>query len=106
MFIDVKYSCKVAILTYLKLYSVFVGLQMGMCVYCKSVVPFNTTNCVVCESPIPAQNQPQASIKLHNKLICTSCGTANPNNLSQCVTCETKLAGQQKVRDIQVHGDA
>ena len=38
--------------------------KMGACVYCKSVVPFNTTSCVVCEGPIPVQyHQPNVEIR-------------------------------------------
>lgn len=76
--------------------------QMGTCVYCKSVVPFNTSSCVVCEGPIPNQNQPQASIRLAEKLVCTLCGTANPANLSQCITCDTRLptSAQQKPMNV------
>ncbi|CAH1791938.1 unnamed protein product [Owenia fusiformis] len=70
--------------------------QMGMCVFCKSMVPFNTPQCLICEAPIPAQNQPQASIKLDDKLLCVVCGTANPSNLVTCVTCESKLPTQAK----------
>ncbi|KAL5008801.1 hypothetical protein ScPMuIL_014382 [Solemya velum] len=72
--------------------------QMGMCVYCKSVVPFNTPSCIVCEGPIPQQNQPQASVRLLDRIVCTLCGTANPSNLSSCVTCDERLtsAGSQK----------
>ena len=65
--------------------------QMGTCVYCKTMVPFNTPTCVVCEGPIPNQNQPMASIKLADKLVCLLCGTANPAHLTQCVTCDTPL---------------
>ncbi|VDH96411.1 Hypothetical predicted protein [Mytilus galloprovincialis] len=38
--------------------------KMGTCVYCKSVVPFNTQSCVVCEGPIPLQyHQPNPEIR-------------------------------------------
>lgn len=75
---------------------------MGTCVYCKSVVPFNTTSCVVCEGPIPNQNQPQASIRLAEKLVCTLCGTANPANLTQCITCDTRLPSSAHQRSVNV----
>ncbi|KAH3844481.1 double zinc ribbon and ankyrin repeat-containing protein 1-like [Dreissena polymorpha] len=65
--------------------------QMGTCVYCKTLVPFNTPTCVVCEGPIPNQNQPMASIRLTDKAVCTLCGTGNPANLPQCITCDTLL---------------
>lgn len=29
------------------------GRKMDICSYCKSMVPFNTTHCVVCEGPLP-----------------------------------------------------
>ncbi|KAK3092414.1 hypothetical protein FSP39_002533 [Pinctada imbricata] len=32
--------------------------KMGMCQYCRSVVPFNVPTCVVCEAPIPGQHKP------------------------------------------------
>ena len=77
---------------------------MGTCVYCNTVVPFNTTSCVVCEAPMPNQNQPQASIKLADKIVCTLCGTANPANLTLCLTCDVQLpsATQQKVSDFHI----
>lgn len=65
--------------------------QMGTCVHCHSHVPFNTTNCLVCEAPIPPQNQPQAAVKLAHKLVCIACGTGNPANLNNCVTCQARL---------------
>lgn len=38
--------------------------KMGTCVYCKSVVPFNTASCVVCEGPIPLQyHQPNPELR-------------------------------------------
>ncbi|KAM8946386.1 double zinc ribbon and ankyrin repeat-containing protein 1 isoform 2-T2 [Pelodytes ibericus] len=67
------------------------GAQMGLCVECRSMVPMNTPSCIVCEAPLFAQMQPQASINLKDKTICRSCGTGNPINLKHCVTCEAKL---------------
>ncbi|XP_013986605.1 double zinc ribbon and ankyrin repeat-containing protein 1 [Salmo salar] len=67
------------------------GGQMGLCVHCKTMVPVNTPTCVVCEAPMSPQLQPQASLRLQNKVICPSCGTGNPPHISNCVTCETKL---------------
>uniref|UniRef100_A0A3P8ZGK3 Double zinc ribbon and ankyrin repeat-containing protein 1 n=1 Tax=Esox lucius TaxID=8010 RepID=A0A3P8ZGK3_ESOLU len=67
------------------------GGQMGLCVHCKTMVPVNTPTCVVCEAPMSPQLQPQASLRLQNKLICQSCGTGNPPHITNCVTCETKL---------------
>ncbi|XP_021423980.2 double zinc ribbon and ankyrin repeat-containing protein 1 isoform X3 [Oncorhynchus mykiss] len=67
------------------------GGQMGLCVHCKTMVPVNTPTCVVCEAPMSPQLQPQASLRLQNKVICPSCGTGNPPHISTCVTCETKL---------------
>ncbi|KAF5893410.1 double zinc ribbon and ankyrin repeat-containing protein 1, partial [Clarias magur] len=68
------------------------GGQMILCVQCKSMVPANTSSCVVCEAPISPQLQPQASLRLKDKLICPSCGTGNPVHLTYCVTCETRLS--------------
>lgn len=65
--------------------------QMGTCVECNSVVPFNAPTCVICEAPLRPQNQPQASVKLGEKLVCMVCGTANPGMLTSCVTCEARL---------------
>ncbi|KAJ8002397.1 hypothetical protein DPEC_G00179710 [Dallia pectoralis] len=65
--------------------------QMGLCVHCKTMVPVNTPTCVICEAPMRLQLQPQASLRLQNKVICQSCGTGNPPQISNCVTCETKL---------------
>ncbi|XP_077131513.1 double zinc ribbon and ankyrin repeat-containing protein 1-like isoform X1 [Ranitomeya variabilis] len=71
------------------------GGQMGLCVECKSMVPMNTPSCIVCEAPLYAQMQPQASIHLRDKTICRFCGTGNPINLKHCVTCEAKLPEAQ-----------
>ncbi|KAM4042473.1 double zinc ribbon and ankyrin repeat-containing protein 1 isoform 1-T2 [Anomaloglossus baeobatrachus] len=71
------------------------GGQMGLCVHCRSMVPMNTPSCIVCEAPLYAQMQPQASIHLRDKTICRFCGTGNPINLKHCVTCETKLPETQ-----------
>ncbi|XP_067115297.1 double zinc ribbon and ankyrin repeat-containing protein 1 [Osmerus mordax] len=67
------------------------GGQLGLCIHCKTIVPMNTVACVVCEAPIGPQLQPQASLRLQDKLICQSCGTGNPAHISFCVTCETRL---------------
>ncbi|XP_039594717.1 double zinc ribbon and ankyrin repeat-containing protein 1 isoform X1 [Polypterus senegalus] len=71
------------------------GAQLGLCIECKTMVPVNTPTCIVCEAPIPPQLQPQASIRLKDKIICSSCGTGNPNNLQFCVICEKKLDESQ-----------
>lgn len=94
--------------------------QMGTCFYCKSVVPFNTSICVICEMPITPQLQPQAAIKLQGtleitlknikcinsfniifnvkgKCICPNCTTANPANYSTCVACDFKLIPGSKI---------
>ncbi|XP_059424710.1 double zinc ribbon and ankyrin repeat-containing protein 1 isoform X2 [Carassius carassius] len=70
------------------------GGQMGLCVHCKAMVPLNTATCVVCESPLTQQLQPQASLRLQDKLICHSCGTGNPAHITHCVTCESQLLQQ------------
>ncbi|KAG9484232.1 hypothetical protein GDO78_009900 [Eleutherodactylus coqui] len=72
------------------------GGQMGLCVECRTMVPMNTPCCLVCEAPLYAQMQPQASIHLKDKTICRFCGTGNPINLKHCVTCEAKLPEAQK----------
>ncbi|RXM33652.1 Double zinc ribbon and ankyrin repeat-containing protein 1 [Acipenser ruthenus] len=71
------------------------GGQVGLCVECKTMVPMNTSTCIVCEAPIAPQLQPQASIRLKDKIICRSCGTGNPLNLTHCVTCESRLSESQ-----------
>jgi hypothetical protein len=70
---------------------------MGTCFYCKSIVPFNTSICVICENPINPQLQPQASIKLQGKKICTNCTTPNPANYNTCVVCDNKLSTNVKI---------
>uniref|UniRef100_A0A8C8S1U3 Double zinc ribbon and ankyrin repeat-containing protein 1 n=1 Tax=Pelusios castaneus TaxID=367368 RepID=A0A8C8S1U3_9SAUR len=67
------------------------GAQMGLCVECKTLVPMNTSICIVCEAAIAPQLQPQASICLKGKVICRACGTGNPIHIKHCVTCESKL---------------
>ncbi|XP_030627950.1 double zinc ribbon and ankyrin repeat-containing protein 1 [Chanos chanos] len=67
------------------------GGQMGLCMHCKTMVPMNTALCVVCEASIAPQLEPQASLRLQDKLICHSCGTGNPAHIACCVTCEAKL---------------
>ncbi|XP_037390429.1 double zinc ribbon and ankyrin repeat-containing protein 1 isoform X2 [Pygocentrus nattereri] len=67
------------------------GGQMVLCVQCKSRVPANTSSCVVCEAPLAPQLQPQASLRLKDKVVCHSCGTGNPAHITHCVTCETRL---------------
>jgi len=69
----------------------FLLFQMGPCANCKTVVPLNTPQCLVCEAPMQRQNVPQASLRLSDKLLCVVCGTANPPNLSACVTCDSNL---------------
>lgn len=49
---------------------------MGMCQYCRSVVPFSVPTCVVCEGPIPGQHKPppqvsQSTLCLNLKWILT-----------------------------------
>ena len=72
------------------------GGQLCMCVSCHSMVPLNTTTCIVCEAPMSPQRQPQASKKLQTKLVCASCSTANPPDLRICVTCESVLPQNAK----------
>ncbi|KAM5218450.1 double zinc ribbon and ankyrin repeat-containing protein 1 isoform 3-T4 [Hipposideros larvatus] len=72
------------------------GAQMGLCAECGSLVPMNTPICVVCEAPLALQLQPQASLRLKEKLICRTCGTGNPAHLKYCVTCERSLPSPQE----------
>ncbi|NXT80515.1 DZAN1 protein, partial [Zapornia atra] len=65
--------------------------QMAPCVECRHLVPMNTPTCIVCESPIAPQLQPQTSICIKGKVICQTCGTGNPLHHKHCVTCESKL---------------
>uniref|UniRef100_A0A8C5X3R1 Double zinc ribbon and ankyrin repeat domains 1 n=1 Tax=Malurus cyaneus samueli TaxID=2593467 RepID=A0A8C5X3R1_9PASS len=67
------------------------GAQMAPCLECRQLVPMNTPTCIVCESPIAPQLQPQNSIYIKGKVICQACGTGNPFHHKHCVTCESKL---------------
>lgn len=72
------------------------GVQMGLCAECGSMVPINIPFCVVCEAPLALQLQPQASLRLKEKVICRTCGTGNPAHLKYCVTCERALPSSQE----------
>uniref|UniRef100_S4RD06 Double zinc ribbon and ankyrin repeat-containing protein 1 n=1 Tax=Petromyzon marinus TaxID=7757 RepID=S4RD06_PETMA len=66
--------------------------KMILCLSCKSMVPTNTLNCIVCEVPIPGKTPPQASkVTKKDMVLCKACGTGNPANVKHCVTCETRL---------------
>uniref|UniRef100_A0A8B9F0H7 Double zinc ribbon and ankyrin repeat domains 1 n=1 Tax=Amazona collaria TaxID=241587 RepID=A0A8B9F0H7_9PSIT len=67
------------------------GSQMAPCLECRHLVPMNTPSCIVCESPIAPQLQPQTNICIKGKVICQACGTGNPLHHKHCVTCESKL---------------
>ncbi|KAM6128295.1 double zinc ribbon and ankyrin repeat-containing protein 1 [Pterocles gutturalis] len=67
------------------------GAQMAPCLECRHLVPMNTPSCIVCESPIAPQLQPQTDICVKGKVICQACGTGNPLHHKHCVTCESKL---------------
>ncbi|NWX01456.1 DZAN1 protein, partial [Caloenas nicobarica] len=67
------------------------GAQMAPCLECRHLVPMNTPTCIVCESPIAPQLQPQTNICVKGKVICQACGTGNPLRHKHCVTCESKL---------------
>ncbi|XP_032911528.1 double zinc ribbon and ankyrin repeat-containing protein 1 isoform X3 [Catharus ustulatus] len=67
------------------------GTQMAPCLECRHLVPMNTPTCIICESPIAPQLQPQNSICIKGKLICQVCGTGNPLHHKHCATCESKL---------------
>ncbi|XP_028354993.1 double zinc ribbon and ankyrin repeat-containing protein 1 isoform X2 [Physeter macrocephalus] len=72
------------------------GAQMGLCAECENLVPMNTPICVVCEAPLTPQLQPQANLRLKEKVICRTCGTGNPAHLRYCVTCEGPLPSSQE----------
>uniref|UniRef100_A0A8C0TT99 Double zinc ribbon and ankyrin repeat-containing protein 1 n=1 Tax=Canis lupus familiaris TaxID=9615 RepID=A0A8C0TT99_CANLF len=72
------------------------GAQMGLCAECGSMVPTNTPICVVCEASLTLQLQPQASLRLKEKVVCHTCGTGNPAYLKYCVTCEGALPSSQQ----------
>ncbi|NXJ69917.1 DZAN1 protein, partial [Rostratula benghalensis] len=67
------------------------GAQMAPCLECGYFVPMNTPVCIVCESPIAPQLQPQTNNCVKGKVICQACGTGNPLHHKHCVTCESKL---------------
>ncbi|XP_009459831.1 PREDICTED: double zinc ribbon and ankyrin repeat-containing protein 1 [Nipponia nippon] len=67
------------------------GAQMAPCLECGHLVPMNTPTCIVCESPIAPQLQPQTKNCVKGKVICQACGTGNPLHHKHCVTCESKL---------------
>ncbi|KAI1240482.1 Double zinc ribbon and ankyrin repeat-containing protein 1, partial [Lamprotornis superbus] len=67
------------------------GTQMAPCLECRHLVPMNTPTCIICESPIAPQLQPQNNICIKGKVICQVCGTGNPLRHKHCVTCESKL---------------
>ncbi|NXP55804.1 DZAN1 protein, partial [Heliornis fulica] len=67
------------------------GAQMAPCLECRHLVPMNTPTCIVCESPIAPQLQPQTNTCIKGKVICQTCGTGNPLHHKHCVTCESKL---------------
>uniref|UniRef100_A0A8C8WEL4 Double zinc ribbon and ankyrin repeat domains 1 n=1 Tax=Panthera leo TaxID=9689 RepID=A0A8C8WEL4_PANLE len=69
---------------------------MGLCAECGNMVPMNTPICVVCEASLTLQLQPQASLRLKEKIICRTCGTGNPAHLKYCVTCEGALLSSQE----------
>ncbi|NXU41125.1 DZAN1 protein, partial [Drymodes brunneopygia] len=67
------------------------GTQMAPCLECRHLVPMNTPTCIVCESPIAPQLQPQTNICIKGKVICQVCGTGNLLHHKHCATCESKL---------------
>ncbi|XP_069706488.1 double zinc ribbon and ankyrin repeat-containing protein 1 [Phaenicophaeus curvirostris] len=72
------------------------GAQMAPCLECKHLVPMNTPSCIVCESPIAPQLQPQTKVCVKGKVICQACGTGNPLHHKHCVTCESELPDGHK----------
>ncbi|XP_021245266.1 double zinc ribbon and ankyrin repeat-containing protein 1 isoform X3 [Numida meleagris] len=71
------------------------GAQMAPCLECRHLVPMNTPTCIVCESPIDPQLQPQTNTCVKGKVICQACGTGNPRHHKHCVTCESELPETQ-----------
>ncbi|XP_032849939.1 double zinc ribbon and ankyrin repeat-containing protein 1 isoform X2 [Tyto alba] len=71
------------------------GAKMAPCPECRHLVPMNTPTCIVCESPIAPQLQPQMNICIKGKVICQVCGTGNPLHHKHCVTCESQLPEMQ-----------
>ncbi|NWR47497.1 DZAN1 protein, partial [Regulus satrapa] len=67
------------------------GTQMAPCFECRHLVPMNTPTCIICESPIAPQLQPENNICIKGKVICQVCGTGNPFHHKHCATCESKL---------------
>ncbi|NXI27795.1 DZAN1 protein, partial [Sterrhoptilus dennistouni] len=67
------------------------GKQMAPCLECRHLVPMNTPTCIICESPIAPQLQPQNNTCIKGKVICQVCGTGNPLHHKHCATCESKL---------------
>ncbi|NXN91819.1 DZAN1 protein, partial [Rhinopomastus cyanomelas] len=82
------------------------GAQMAPCLECGHLVPMNTPTCIVCESPIAPQLQPQTNVCVKGKVICQGCGTGNPLHHKHCVACESKLPEMQTVRLPAYGGDA
>ncbi|NWU93664.1 DZAN1 protein, partial [Upupa epops] len=72
------------------------GAQMAPCLECGHLVPMNTPACIVCESPIAPQLQPQTNSCVKGKVICQACGTGNPLHHKHCVACESKLPEIQR----------
>ncbi|NXC97462.1 DZAN1 protein, partial [Certhia familiaris] len=67
------------------------GTQMAPCLECRYLVPMNTPTCIICESPIAPQLQPQNNICIKGKVICQVCGMGNPLHHKHCASCESKL---------------
>uniref|UniRef100_A0A8C8ZIX7 Double zinc ribbon and ankyrin repeat domains 1 n=1 Tax=Prolemur simus TaxID=1328070 RepID=A0A8C8ZIX7_PROSS len=70
---------------------------MGLCTECGSMVPMNTTICVVCEAPLALQLQPPPSFRLKERIICRVCGTFNFAELRYCVNCEETLPSSHEL---------
>ncbi|NWR07374.1 DZAN1 protein, partial [Paradoxornis webbianus] len=67
------------------------GKQMAPCLECRYLVPMNTPTCIICESPIAPQLQPQNNTCIKGKVVCQVCGAGNPLHHKHCATCESKL---------------
>ncbi|XP_060919217.1 double zinc ribbon and ankyrin repeat-containing protein 1 isoform X5 [Labrus mixtus] len=67
------------------------GGQMVCCVFCNTLVPVNTQNCLICENSIHQQLRPQSRRTLKDHVVCVCCGSGNPAHISSCLTCESRL---------------
>ncbi|CAF1382933.1 unnamed protein product [Adineta steineri] len=67
------------------------GHSLGTCANCKSTVPFNSSICVVCETPLSPEYQHRINVQNQTKILCPQCKATNPTHLRTCIICECKL---------------